>query len=136
MTTALPVPVINADSAPYWAAAAADRLVIRKCLHCGQTHFMPRYLCPHCWSTELEWVDASGRGHVHTFTIMHRPADPAFADLGAYVVALIDLEEGVRMMAGIVGKDALDVAIGDAVSVTFERRGENAKVPQFKRVGR
>ena len=136
MSVALPAPVVNADSAYYWAAAAAERLVIRKCMHCGQLHFMPRYLCPHCWSTDLEWVEISGRGRVYSFTVMRRPADPAFSDLAPCVVALIDLDEGPRMMAGVVGEDALGVAIGDPVTVIFEPRGGEAKVPQFKRVAR
>ncbi|XAH22040.1 Zn-ribbon domain-containing OB-fold protein [Xylophilus sp. GW821-FHT01B05] len=136
MTTeqALPVPVANADSLPYWAAARERRLVIRKCKACSQLHFMPRHLCPHCWSDQLEWIDAKGTGSIHSFTVMRRASDPAFAHLVPYVVALIDLDEGPRMMANILGADALESAIGDRVQVTFEARGEEAKVPQFQRV--
>jgi uncharacterized OB-fold protein len=73
---------------------------------------------------------------VHSFTIVHRAAFPEFQVQTPYVVALIDLEEGPRMMTNIVGDDALNVAIGDAVTVEFEERGnEGAKVPQFKRTG-
>lgn len=132
--TQLPVPVANADSQPYWAAARENRLVIRKCKSCSQLHFMPRHLCPHCWSDQLEWVDAKGSGSVHSFTIVHRASDPAFAPLVPYAVALIELDEGPRMMANVVGAGALDVQIGDRVQVIFEARGgEGAKVPQFKR---
>ena len=129
----LPQPVVNADSQPYWAAARERRLVIRKCQACSQLHFMPRHLCPHCWSDQLEWVDAKGTGSVHSFTIMRRASDPAFAHLVPYAVALIDLEEGPRMMANIVGPDALEVKIGDRVQVTFEDRGDGAMLPQFQR---
>jgi hypothetical protein len=132
--TKLPAPVANADSRPYWAAASEGRLVIRKCKACGQLHFMPRYLCPHCWSDQLEWVEARGTGSVHSFTIIRRASDPAFAPLVPYPVALIDLDEGPRMMANIVGPEALAVKIGDRVQVTFEDRGEGAKLPQFTRV--
>ena len=132
--TSLPSPVANADSKPYWDAARERRLVVRKCKSCGQLHFMPRYLCPACWSDQLEWVDATGAGNVHSFTIIRRASDPAFAPLVPYAVALIDLEEGPRMMANIVGADALAVKIGDRVQVSFEDRGGGAMVPQFTRV--
>jgi hypothetical protein len=132
-TSTLPAPVANADSQPYWAAARERRLVIRKCKACGELHFMPRHLCPVCWSDQLEWVDAKGSGSVHSFTIVRRASDPAFAALVPYAVALVDLDEGPRMMANIVGSDALAVKIGDRVQVTFEDRGNGAMLPQFSR---
>jgi uncharacterized OB-fold protein len=133
METPLPQPIANGDSLPYWNAARERRLVIRKCLACSQLHFMPRHLCPSCWSDQLEWLEAKGTGSVHSFTVVRRASDPAFASLVPYVVALIDLEEGPRMMANILGADALDVKIGDAVKVTFEDRGDGAMLPQFTR---
>lgn len=128
----LPKPIVNADSRAYWEAAAEDRLTLRKCSDCGAVHFMPRLLCPECWSDKIAQIDASGRGTVHSFSIIRRASDPAFAQLCPYVVALIDLEEGPRMMANILGPDALDVQIGNPVSVLFEDRGEGAKLPQFQ----
>lgn len=115
----LPVPVANADSHPYWSAAREQRLVIRRYRDCSTLHFMPRHLCPHCWSDQLEWVDAKGTGRIHSFTVVRRASDPAFASLVPYVMALIDLDEGPRMMANILGSDALSSAIGDRVQVTF-----------------
>lgn len=129
----LPQPIANADSQPYWNAARERRLVIRKCKACGQLHFMPRHLCPACWSDQLEWVDARGTGTVHSFTVIHRASDPAFAPLVPYVVALVELDEGPRMMANILGAGAMDVKIGDPVRVTFEDRGDGALLPQFER---
>ena len=133
METSQPQPVANADSLPYWNAARERRLVIRKCKACGQLHFMPRYLCPACWSDQLEWVDVRGTGRVHSFSVIRRASDPAFASRVPYVVALIELDEGPRMMANVVGDDALAVAIGDPVKVTFEDRGSGALIPQFQR---
>lgn len=134
MAPHLPLPVSNGDSQPYWQAAAEDKLVIRKCNDCGTLHFMPRHLCPKCWSEDLSWIEASGKGTVHSFTVIRRASDPAFAPLVPYVVALIDLEEGPRMMANILGPDATNVSIGDPVEVLFEGRGGTGKVPQFRRV--
>ena len=133
MESTLPVPISNADSAPYWNAARERRLVIRQCKACGERHFMPRHLCPACWSDDLEWIEASGRGTVHSFTIVRRASSPAYTGLVPYVVALIDLAEGPRMVTNVVGEDALSVRIGDPVQVVFEERAEGAVVPQFKR---
>lgn len=95
---------------------------------------MPRYLCPACWSDQLEWMDCKGAGNVHSFTIVRRAPLPAFAALAPYVVALIELDEGPRMIANVLGEGALSVRIGDRVEVTFEDRGGGAMLPQFKRV--
>jgi len=130
----LPIPIPNADSLPYWTAAREGRLMIRKCGSCGSLHFMPRYLCPICWSDNLEWIEAKGTGTVHSFTVIRRAPLPAFAARVPYVVALIDLEEGPRLMANILGDDSLSVVIGDRVKVTFEDRGEGAMLPQFNRL--
>ena len=134
MTTPLPTPEPNADSRAYWQAARAGRLVVRRCRACGDRHFMPRGQCPTCWSDQLEWVDCDGGGTVYSFSIIHRAPTPDFAGIAPYVIALIDLDEGPRMFANIVGPGALDVQMGERVKVTFEARGEDgAMVPQFKR---
>ncbi|WP_368075994.1 Zn-ribbon domain-containing OB-fold protein [Burkholderia lata] len=133
-TVPLPLPVPNADSLPYWEAARAHRLVIRRCTACEALHFMPRHLCPVCWSDRLEWVDSKGTGSVHSFTIVRRAPMAAFTANVPYVVALIDLDEGPRMIANVIGDDALSVRIGDRVGVTFEDRGDGAMLPQFNRI--
>jgi uncharacterized OB-fold protein len=136
MTGDLPAPIVNADSAPYWEGAREGKLLLQRCGDCGTLRFFPRYLCTACGSDRTEWAEASGRGTVHSFTIVHRAAFPEFQARTPYVVALADLEEGPRMMTNIVGDDALGVAIGDAVIVEFEARGtDGAKVPQFRRSG-
>ena len=94
---------------------------------------MPRFLCPACWSDDLEWIDAGGGGSVHSFTIVRRAPLAAFAAHVPYVLALIDLDEGPRMVANICGADALQVRIGDRVRVAFEEREGGGKVPQFVR---
>jgi len=134
MSGDLPVPIVNADSAPYWEGARNEKLLLQRCGDCGTLRFFPRYLCTECGSDNTGWVEASGRGTVHSFTIVHRAAFPEFQARTPYVVALIDLAEGPRMMTNIVGDGALDVEIGDTVKVCFEGRGtEGAKVPQFRR---
>jgi uncharacterized OB-fold protein len=108
-------------------------LLLRACKACGARHFMPRYLCPQCWSDQLEWIDSAGRGTVHSFSIVHRAPTPDFGGQTPYVIAMIDLEEGPRMFTNIVGEGAHAVSIGDSVQVTFEDRGDGFKIPQFQR---
>ncbi|WP_119418324.1 Zn-ribbon domain-containing OB-fold protein [Desertibaculum subflavum] len=128
----LPLPAPNADSAAYWAGAKAGKLLLQRCRDCGATWFMSRHLCASCWSEQVESVEASGRGRVHSFTVIHRAPSAAFAGQVPYVVALIDLAEGPRMLANIVGAGAREIAIGELVRVTFEQRGDGA-LPQFQR---
>lgn len=129
----LPAPIVNADSAPYWNAAREGKLVLPRCRNCGHTFFMPRHQCPACWSDDLAWEEASGRGKVHSFSIVRRASLAAFAARTPYVLALIDLEEGPRMMSNILGEDALETRVGDAVEVCFEECEGGAKLPQFQR---
>lgn len=134
MSQNLPKPIINADSTAYWNAARERKLLIRKCQHCNTLHFMPRYLCPKCWSDKLEWVESSGLGRVYSFSIIRRAPLAEFAVNTPYVTALIELDEGPRMVTNILGENALSVSINDRVEVTFEDRGDGAFIPQFKRI--
>jgi uncharacterized OB-fold protein len=131
-TPQLPEPHADADSMAYWSGADAGKLVIRRCGACGRHHFPPRPLCPGCWSDDLHWVEASGEGTVYTFTVMHRAPSPEFAARTPYVVALVDLAEGPRMMANIVGCATDELKLGDRVRVCFETRGGH-QLPQFAR---
>lgn len=128
----LPEPRADADSIEYWSQACAGKLVLRRCTACGAHHFPPRHLCTACWSADHEWIEASGAGTVYTFTVMHRAPSPSFSGQTPYVVALVDLAEGPRMMANIVGTGACEIALGDPVRVCFEARGDH-KLPQFAR---
>lgn len=132
---ALPFPEqLTAEAAHYFAAAAQGRLELQRCAACEKVWFFPRPACVACGSTEYAWIRASGRGTAQSFSIVRRAPSPEFRALVPYVVALVDLEEGPRMMANIIGDDALGIAIGDAVAVTFEDRGEGRALPQFRRV--
>lgn len=129
----LPAPASNADSKPYWEAARENRLLLKRCDACARPFFPPRHLCPFCWSEKTSWTASSGAGTVYSYTVMHRAPAPEFAGRGAYVVALVDLAEGPRLMANIVGEGALQTAVGDRVKVCFEERADGWKVPQFER---
>lgn len=124
-----PLPSPTAATAPYWAAAAAGRLMLPRCRACGRFHHHPREWCPHCWGTELDWEEVSGDAVVVTFSVVQQAPSPSFVT--PYVLAVVDLAEGPRMMANVVGCTPGEVSIGLPVHVTFERRGDIV-LPQFQ----
>jgi uncharacterized OB-fold protein len=125
-----PFPVPDQDTRPFWDAAAEGRLVIQRCTACGRHVFYPRLVCPHCGGSSLEWVQASGRATVYSFTVVHR-APPAFADEAPYVVALVDLGEGPRMMTRLVGLEPAAARVGMPVEVRFVDLDDQFKLPCF-----
>jgi uncharacterized OB-fold protein len=129
-----PVPAPDAVNAPYWEAATRGELLIQRCPACGQRQFYPRSLCTAC-GEKPEWETASGRGTVHTFTVIRQNYSKPFRDLLPYVVAIVELEEGPRMMGNVTGCPAADVHIGMAVEVTFEQAAEDIGVPFWRAVG-
>src|SRR5699024_7001183 len=92
--------------------------------------YYPRIVCPNCMSTKINYVESSGEGSIYSYTIAHRGAGPSYKDDIPYVVALIDLDEGVRMLSNIVGCEPEDVHIEMRVKVMFEKR-EEFSIPQF-----
>ena len=128
---AKPLPTIDPGTRPFWDAAREHRLRLPRCLACGQHHFYPRELCPHCHSDDLEWCDVSGRGEVYSFTIARRPAGPVYADDVPYVIAMIALDEGPRMLTNLVVEDVETVRIGDRVEVRFDDVTPEVTLPKF-----
>ena len=86
-------------SRPYWEAAAEGRLVLQRCASCGNLRHYPRLLCDSCYSDAVDWVPASGRGKVHSWTVCHHAFHPGFAAELPYTLVTVDLEEGVRALA-------------------------------------
>ena len=99
----LPRPGNPALTKPFWDAAKKNQLVLQRCNTCSNLFFYPREACPRCLSAELEWVPVSGRGRVYSYPIVHQPQHPAFEQDSPYIFAMIQLEEGPRMMSNIVG---------------------------------
>lgn len=126
-----PLPVIDADTKPFWDAAREGKLKIKHCDECGKAHFYPRALCPHCHSDRLDWIEVKGAGEIYTFTIARRGAGKAFEADAPYVVALIQLDEGPRMMSNVVTDDVEAVRIGQRVRVVFAEAGEGVVLPKF-----
>ena len=130
-TPALPVPVPDEASAPYFEGAAAGRLMLMRCLGCGAYRFPARDRCDVCWSTETEWVQASGRGVLHAWVIFHQVYHPAFADRVPYNVAVVELAEGPRMISNVVGCEPGALRSGTPLTVTFEPIADGVALPKF-----
>ncbi len=128
---ALPWPIEDADTAEFWSRVRDGELALQQCKQCGRHQFYPRALCTACGYDELVWVRASGDGIVYSYTIARRAAHPAFASRVPYVVALIDLEEGPRMLSNIVDVDPDEVRIGDRVTVRFDPVDDGVILPMF-----
>ena len=103
----------------YQAELDAGRFCIQKCPQCSQHVFTPRELCPHCGASPLQWVRASGLGTVYSTSTIARKPEAG----GDYNVALIDLDEGVRMMSRVEGIAAAEVKIGMAVQAEVVQQG-------------
>jgi uncharacterized OB-fold protein len=97
-----PIPKPTPETQPFWDAAREHRLVFQRCDDCGTPYFYPRPLCPSCLSRAVRWVDASGYGRLHTFVINHRPPRN-YPVPPPFVIGMVELDEGPRMMAHIVG---------------------------------
>jgi len=117
-------PVTNVENQPFWDGAAAGKLLIKHCGACGQAHFYPRALCPHCFSADTQWRESSGNGSLYSFSVMRRVPQP-------YAIAYITLDEGVTVMSNIVDVDFDTLAIGQRVKVSFRGSDGACTIPVF-----
>lgn len=113
------------ETLPFWRAAAAGVFVVPRCKDCGKTHWHPRAHCPFCRSADLAWEPASGRGTVHSFTIVRRPDAP-------YILAYVKIEEGPILMTNIVDCALDAVRIGMPVLAGFRATPEGRRAPVFR----
>jgi uncharacterized OB-fold protein/acyl dehydratase len=127
-----PRPSLNLDNTFWFEAAKEHRLVIQRCSSCGRLRHPPGPMCAECHSTEWEAVDASGKGTVYSFVVNHHPQVPSFDY--PLAVAVIELEEGTRLVANVIGIEPHDIEIGMAVEVEFVDHDEELTLPAFKPV--
>ena len=129
-----PLPAIDDVNREFWAAAAEGRLLVQACPHCGHRQFYPRALCTACGDPP-EWLECSGRGIVHTFTIIRQMAMRPFRDELPYVVAMIEHVEGPRVMGNVTDCDPESVRIGMPVEAHFVRAADDVGVPLWRPAG-
>lgn len=127
-----PLPVIQPWSRAFWEGTQNNRLLIQECKECGVRIFYPRKSCPECWSSNLTWSEASGKGRIYAYTVTMGGVEQVFAEDLPYVLAYVDLDEGVRMMTRIVGCNPDALKIGMGVEVVFEKVAEELSLPFFR----
>ncbi len=129
-----PLPRINKISRPYWEAAKQHELLLQKCQACGHYRYPPGETCPSCLSDRLEWVKASGRGVVYTWTVFHQVYHPAFEKDVPYAVVAVELEEGPKLLTNLVDCKVEAIDIGMPVEVVFDDVTEEITLPKFRLV--
>jgi uncharacterized OB-fold protein len=129
MSTRL-APTTTLDTRFFWDALREERLVIQRCTACRTLRHPPRPMCPACNALSWDTVDACGRGTVYSFVMPRHPPLPWFE--GTYIVALIDLEEGTRLVSNLCDVAPEDVKIGMPVEVFFARFDDGLVLPQFR----
>jgi hypothetical protein len=120
----IPAPPVSAETKPFWDAAAAGRLLLKRCEACGEPHYYPRIACPFCGSARTSWQEASGRGTIYSYSVFRRAPVP-------YAIAYVTLEEGPTMMTNIVDSDLDAIRIGQRVHVRFVPTDGGPPVPMF-----
>jgi uncharacterized OB-fold protein len=128
-----PVPETQPWSEKFWEGAKEGKLLLQVCKNCNSKIFYPRKYCPECWSGNLDWIEASGKAKIFTFSTAYSMVEPKFMDELPYTIAYVDLEEGIRMMTRIVECKPEDIRFGMEVEVVFQER-DGFYLPFFKLV--
>jgi len=126
-----PTPVPDQDSEPYWAGTRQEELLLQRCEDCGNVQHYPRLFCTQCRGQRLTWTAACGRGVIYTRTVVRRAPTQALRSEAPYVIAIVELAEGPRIMANVVDAPVDDITIGSAVVVGF-RDQDGTMVPVFR----
>ena len=130
-----PLPTVAGETKAFWDSCRRGQLVIQYCDGCDEYQWYPRGICADCWGESVRWVQSSGRGTVWTYTVTYQNRTPGFAEMVPYVLALVELEEGVRMFTNIIDCNPRDVHIGMPVEVTFQTATPQLTIPYFKPAG-
>jgi uncharacterized OB-fold protein len=126
------MPVASGETRPFWDACQRGVFLIQKCRDCHKFQYHYRGFCCHCWSPDVDDYPIEGHGTVWTFTVVERNNSPGFKELTPYVVALVELPEGVRVLTNIVHCNPDSVAIGQRVRLTFVDAAEGFRIPMFE----
>jgi uncharacterized OB-fold protein len=131
MTARFDLPETDEHSETWWRSLHDGLLLLERCTACRHVYFYPRGMCPSCWCEEVEWVPSTGRGRVYTYSTVRINDLPPFAERLPYVVAMVDLEEGPRIMATLADVDVDDVKIGLPVRLSPRTLNEHYSAPEF-----
>jgi uncharacterized OB-fold protein len=135
LATAAPrfdLPSPDESTQPWWDATRDGRLLIKRCADCGRAHFYPRPFCPSCWSERVDWEAASGRATLYTYSVVYQNDLPPFPERVPYVAAIVDLEEGPRMMTNVVDCEPGALRVGMALEAVFRKESDEVTLPVFR----
>ncbi len=125
------MPTIEDESREFWDAAHAGRLLVASCRACSKVHHYPRPFCPTCWSEDVELIEASGRATLYTYSTVYRNELPPFSERVPYVAAVVELEEGPKLMTNVVDCDPYALSIGMALKVAYRELSPDVSAPVF-----
>jgi uncharacterized OB-fold protein len=126
------VPGVSELTEPYWAGAQRHELLLQHCQACGHIWHPPLPRCPACHLDDIEWTPASGRGHLYTYTAAYHATHAAMADKVPYIIALVQLEEGPRVLTNLRNCAEADASVGMPVHLIFEELTPEITLPQFE----
>jgi uncharacterized OB-fold protein len=127
-----PRPRIGPDSAPFWQGCRAHKLMLPVCAACGKAHLPPGPVCPFCFADAIAWKQASGRGRISTWTMVHKAWFPAFADETPYNVVQVELDEGPRLTSNLIG--GRQPEIGQRVEIMFDDVDAGLTLHRFRAI--
>lgn len=127
-----PLPVIDEEMRPWWEALQRHELYVQKCRDCGDLRYHPRALCTNCLSPRTEWIRCSGRGTVYTFTATYQNQGAGFRESLPYIMAWVELEEGVKMLTNLVECRPEEAKIGMPVEVVYEDVTPQVTLAKFR----
>jgi uncharacterized OB-fold protein len=131
-----PYPIAEYGTEPYWAACNEERLLMQRCQSCSKFRWHPAPLCTFCADAGYDWTPLSGRGRVHTWTVITHPVHPAAVALVPYVVVEVELAEqaNLRMISNLIDCDPQAITFGAAVALAFAQHPDGQKLPVFRLV--
>jgi uncharacterized OB-fold protein len=128
-----PLPGLDGLSAEFYAFCKQQRLHFQRCSACRTFRHVPREMCAECNSFEWEWVASTGKGTVFTWTVIERALHPAFADATPMAPVVVEMEEGVRLLANMLDCPPAELAMGMPVEIAYEAVTDEVTLPRFRR---
>ena len=128
-----PLPAPDADTTTFWHGLRDGKLLLQHCRHCRNVQYYQQATCRECGSDELEHRPATGRGKVHSFSVVYRAPGPAFKQDVPYAVLLVELAEGPRMISTLTGSDPKDVTFDMEVELAFDQVSDDTTLPRFRK---
>jgi uncharacterized protein len=128
----MPRRIVTPLTEAYWTAAELGVLLLQVCDACEHVQLYPGGICRSCWSGSMSWCEATGLGTVWTFTVAERPGHPAWQPLTPYCIAIVELDEGPRLLSNVVGRDPYEVRVGQRVRLIAAPAGPDAPPLRFQ----